>query len=99
MAKTEYGVWLKTNNAERLVYTDTMMACQRYTEIETAKNPGLAHKWRIGLLSKVRVSLITKTGPVIIAAFDSETDAAFYVNDFIKVNNIERSEIDIEIAA
>ena len=94
-----FGVWLKNGSDEKLVFADTMMACQHYTEIETAKNPTLAHKWRIGLLPKVRVSLKTYNGSIIIAAFDSDTDAAFFVTDFIKVNNIDHDQVDIHIAA
>ncbi|QCM10007.1 hypothetical protein CFBP6625_06330 [Agrobacterium tumefaciens] len=94
-----YGVWLKRGNDEELVFTDTKMACQRYTEIETAKNPTLAHKWRIGLLPKVRVTLKTYAGPIIIAAFDSEIDATFFHSDFVKINNIDHEQVDIHMAA
>ncbi|OCJ61187.1 hypothetical protein A6U96_13935 [Agrobacterium tumefaciens] len=93
-----YGVWLKNGNDEKLVFTDTKMACQHYTEVETAKNPTLAHKWRIRLLPKARVSLKTYAGPVIIAAFDSDIDATFFVSEFVKINNIDHEQVGITVA-
>lgn len=66
----EYGVWLKGDDGEILVHTNNMMGCHRYTEIETAKNADLMHRWRIGQLPKYRVMVKTKGGEEIVAAFE-----------------------------
>ncbi|CVI60991.1 hypothetical protein CFBP4996_15420 [Agrobacterium leguminum] len=80
----EYGVWLKGDDEDILVHTNNMMGCQRYTEIETAKNSDLKTRWRIGPLPRYRVMVKTKGGEEIVAAFEEETTAMFYAREFLE---------------
>lgn len=80
----EYGVWIKNDETQTLVHINNMMGCHRYTEIETAKNPDLKHRWRVGPLPEFRVSVKTNEGAIIVAAFDDETTANRYARDYLE---------------
>lgn len=94
----EYGVWLKNEADEILVFNGTLMACQRYTEIETAKDVKLLNRWRIGPLPQYRVESTPKGHPMrIMAAYDTMEAAILYAREYLELSEglIEPEDVKI----
>ncbi|NTF06850.1 hypothetical protein G6L37_11825 [Agrobacterium rubi] len=93
----EYGVWLKGETSEKLMFTGTMNDAYRFSAVEQEKDETLKDRWRIGILPQFIVTLETSQGQRTVGAFASKEQAILFAKEYLEEHDgkIEANAVNI----
>lgn len=94
----EYGVRLKGEEYEELLFTGRMAECYSFSTKQQEADGSLKDRWRIGLLPRYLVRFPTPDEDKIIGAFETQEEAILFTQDYLARNADEPKIEDVYIA-